>query len=326
MGGGIEIKSRATIYTPDFCQIFKITSIWPGHLYTISSLALKSSLYHSKSPDDPTKRLFIRHLDESTWTTFKDCLTGGYSTVNAKFAFADFGYIEKPSATTDHGQVMADIPRSIRFQKTLDANSLYAGTLCKYLMPYRDFLTLTEENQSIMFLELRDNLLASNWAYFAELAVERKKSCLVVCDVDYDRNIGLANGVDLSFFPRFKKSSFESVTKQQAERARLLKRHLDREPPKLTSTNICGTLTDFVDALCYLNVMLSLKITRVHKIIMFTQANLFGRYIEFLQLMRGQSPSPILGKMIKSIGYKLIVYITRPDTQQTDHGQRGGKQ
>ena len=193
-------------------------------------------------------------------------------------------------------------------------------------MPYRDFLTLTEENQSIMFLELRDNLLASNWAYFAELAVERKKSCLVVCDVDYDRNIGLANGVDLSFFPRFKKSSFESVTKQQAERARLLKRHLDREPPKLTSTNICGTLTDFVDALCYLNVMLSLKITRVHKIIMFTQANLFGRYIEFLQLMRGQSPSPILGKMIKSIGYKLIVYITRPDTQQTDHRQRGGKQ
>ena len=177
-----------------------------------------------------------------------------------------------------------------------------------------------------MFQELRDNLLTSNWAYFLELAVERKKSCLVVCDVDYDRDIGLASGIDLSFFPRFKKSSFESVTKQQAERARFLKHHLNREPAKLTSTNICGTLTDFMDALCYMNVMLSMKITRVHKIIMLTQANLFGRYIEFLQLMRGQSLSPILGEMIKAIGYKLIVYITRPDTQQTYRGQPGGKQ
>ena len=105
-----------------FCQVFKVTSIWPCHLYTISSLALKSSLYHSKSPDNPTQRLFIRHLDESTWLSFKDCLTGGYSTVNAKFAFADFGYIDKPDTNTGQDPVITDIPRTIRFSKTLDAN------------------------------------------------------------------------------------------------------------------------------------------------------------------------------------------------------------
>ena len=156
-----------------FGQIYKVTSIWPGHLFTIryaflfvkinskivkkqsrvntmenlqifmfciywgilayfytndvistfvSSLALKSSLYHSKSPDNPTQRLFIRHLDESTWMSFKDCLTGGYSTVNAKFAFSDFGYINKPDPDADHERVLSDIPRDIRFAKTLDAN------------------------------------------------------------------------------------------------------------------------------------------------------------------------------------------------------------
>lgn len=180
--------------------------------------------------------------------------------------------------------------------------SLYAGTLCKYLMPYRDFVTLTEDNPTVLFRELRDNLLNHNWEYFAELAVARKKSCLVVCDVDYDRHIGLASGIDLSFFPRFKKSSFQTVTREQAEKARLLRRVLDREPAKLTSANICGQMSEFVDSLCYMHTMLSLKITRVHKIIYFTQANLFGPFIEYLQLIRGQSPSPILGKMIKSIG------------------------
>ena len=163
-------------------------------------------------------------------------------------------------------------------------------------------MTLTEDNPTILFREIRDNLLNHNWEYFAEMAINERKSCLVVCDVDYDREVGLANGIDLSFFPRFKKSNFQSVTKQQAERARLLGRALDREPAKLTSTNICGPLSEFVDSLCYMNILLSLKITRVKKVIQFTQANLFGPYIEYLQLIRGQSPSPVLGKIIKSIG------------------------
>ena len=169
-------------------------------------------------------------------------------------------------------------------------------------MPYRDFICLVEENPTILFREMEANLLAHNWEYFADLATTQKKSCLVVCDVDYDRQLGLANGIDLSFFPRFKPSSFQSVTKQQAERARLLKRSLGREPPKLTSTNICGTMSEFVDALCFMNTMLSLKITRVRKIICYTQANLFGPFIEFLQKIRGRCPSPVLGKVIKSIG------------------------
>ena len=180
--------------------------------------------------------------------------------------------------------------------------SLYAGTLCKYLLPYRDFVTLTEENPTILFREMRKNLLAHNWEYFANLATTHQKSCLVECDVDYERDVGLVAGVDLSFFPRFRKSNFQSVTKQQGERARALNRKLDREPPKLVSANVCGPISEFIDALAYMNVILSLRVTRVRKIICFRQANLFGPYIEYLQSVRGQSPSPILGKMVKSIG------------------------
>ena len=128
------------------------------------------------------------------------------------------------------------------------------------------------------------------------------RKCLVECDVDYDRNLGLVAGVNLSFFPRFRKSNFQSVTIQQAEQARVLNRKLDCEPPKLVSANVCGPMSEFIDALAYMNVMLSLRVTRVQKIICFTQANLFGPYIEYLQAVRGQSPSPILGKMVKSIG------------------------
>ena len=56
--------------------------------------------------------------------------------------------------------------------------SLYAGTLYKYLLPYRDFVTLTEENPTILFREMRENLLAHNWEYFANLATTHQKmSC-----------------------------------------------------------------------------------------------------------------------------------------------------
>ena len=203
----------------------------------------------------------------------------------------------QPHTNTTHGPIAHIHTRIIFF-----FFSLYPGTLCRYLMPYRDFICLDEENPTILFREMQANLLAHNWEYFADLATIQKKSCLVVCDVDYDRQVGLANGIDLSFFPRFKVSNFQSVTKQQAERARLLKRNLDREPAKLTSTNICGTMSDFVDALCFMNTMLSLKITRVHRIICFTQADLFGPFIDFLQSVRGRSPSPVFGKIVKSIG------------------------
>ena len=167
-------------------------------------------------------------------------------------------------------------------------------------------MTLLEENPTLLFRTLREKLLNYDWEFFGDMAVNEQKSCLVECDVDYDREIGIANGIDLSFFPRFKKSSFQSVTKQQAERARLSGRVLDREPAKLTSTNICGTISEFVDSLCFMNVMLSMTITRVRKIIVFKQANLFGPFIEYLQLIRGQSPSPVLGKIIKSIGFVFI--------------------
>ena len=105
-----------------FFQIFKITSIWPPHLFTISSLALKASFYHSKSPDNPTQRLFLRHLSEPIWNEFKQCLTGGYSTVNSKYSIADNGYISRPEPNTQTKPVIMNIPRTIRFNKTLDAN------------------------------------------------------------------------------------------------------------------------------------------------------------------------------------------------------------
>ena len=170
-------------------------------------------------------------------------------------------------------------------------------------MPWRDFQTLTEENPSILFCEIRDSILSNDWEYFAELAENHGRSCLVVCDVDYDKEVGLVNSIDLSMFPKFLRVKIEEITNDQAKRARAMRRDVGKEAAKLISTNITGTIHEFVDSLAFMTLMMSVKITRVRKILLYKQAAFFKDYIEYLQKIRGQSPSPILGKIIKSLGY-----------------------
>ena len=105
-----------------FANLYKITGLWAGHFYTVSSLALKASLYHSRNPDKPSERLFIRHLDNSTWNSFKATLHGGFSTVQAKYSIADQGYLQRPEPGPHETPGIIEIPPTIRFNKSHDHN------------------------------------------------------------------------------------------------------------------------------------------------------------------------------------------------------------
>ena len=64
-------------------RIYEITNIWPTHVYTISSLAMKSALFNSRNPKNPSKRLFLEYLDEDVYNLFSQALNG--ETMNKKY-------------------------------------------------------------------------------------------------------------------------------------------------------------------------------------------------------------------------------------------------
>ena len=128
------------------------------------------------------------------------------------------------------------------------------------------------------------------------------RSALIVCDVDYDKNLGLVTSMDFSMMPRFRSVKEWHVTKEQAEKAKRLGRSLNREPPKLCSWNQKGEMTDYVDTLAYMVVMFSVKITRVKKILLFRQEAFFRDWLEFLQTKRAETPSKVVNKCVKALG------------------------
>ena len=249
-----------------FESLFSISGLYPCHLPTISSYAIRSAMLHSRSPDNPQIRLFLPRNSEPVYNLFSSTLFGGFATVQCKYAKADYGFLPPPKVTDDHNLTPTKIPRVLRSSSTIDANSLYAGSTTICQLPYDDFEILEESNPTVLFREIEENLKKSNWDYFVNMAEQYQKSVLLVCDVDYDAHLGLHSSLDLSMFPRFRKCRANDLTKCQAAHAKSLGRRLDSEPPKLCSWNQRGEFVDYVDTFAFMVAVFSVKIQRLKKI------------------------------------------------------------
>ena len=82
-----------------------------------------------------------------------------------------------------------------------------------------------------------------------------------------------------------------------------MKRNLGKEQPKLvTNFESEAVMTNMAENLLYLVVFNDLKIKKVLKIISYKAYDYFADYVSRLQRHRRDAASPILGKVIKSLG------------------------
>ena len=283
-----------------FQSLFSLCKLHPCHMLTISSYSVRAALYHSRSPDNSRLPLFLPTYSSKIYSIFQSTLFGGYATVQAKYSQSDYGFVSKPEVENDTMHVQ--IPRCLRTSSTHDANALYGGSVTICNLPYSDFILLEAENPNRLFREVEKHLMESDWEYFANMNEQYGRSALIVCDVDYDKRLGLIASMDFSMMPRFRSVKEWHVTKEQAEQAKRLGRSLNKEPPKLCSWNQTGEMTDFVDTLAFQIVMLSVKITQVKKILIFRQEAFFRDWLEFLQTKRAETPSKVLNKCVKALG------------------------
>ena len=283
-----------------FQSLFSICKLHPSHVLTISSYSVKTAMFHSRSPDNHRLPLFLPTYSSKVYNLFHSTLFGGYATVQAKYVTSDYGFIKQPEVKNKEMHV--EIPRCLCTSSTYDANCLYGGSVTICQLPYSDFLILEAENPNRLFREVEKHLLESDWDYFVNMNEQYGRSALIVCDVDYDKNLGLVTSMDFSMMPRFRSVKEWHVTKEQAEQAKRLGRSLNREPPKLCSWNQKGEMTDYVDTLAYMVVMFSVKITRVKKILLFRQEAFFRDWLEFLQTKRAETPSKVVNKCVKALG------------------------
>ena len=290
-------------FTSDVCtfyfeQLHRVTKIYPTHCYTISSLALKAAMLNSKCPDNSRKRLFLPFLKEETYKKCKEALNGGYSSTNCAFSKADFGFIPPSTKPTDQ---IINIPKQINFAYTHDYNGLYASCLLT-MLPYKDYQTLKNDGQSLLFQEIVKNLQSLNLEYFLEMAVEKKQGMLITCRLDYDKNLALKTCLDFSMFPHFKKVRADQLTNEQQNQAIQLRKKIDKEPPKLISSMETRQVIDFIDNILFLLVHQSCVLVEVEEIIIYRQADFFRPYVTYLQRQRGKSTSKLLSKQIKALG------------------------
>ena len=225
--------------------------------------------------------------------------TGGYSTNNAFHAKFDWGFQTQAHTPNDE--------ETISFACGHDANALYASCTLDY-SPYTDFRTYKEGDP--FFREIQENLAALNLEYFEDLSHERKLGVLITCELEYDKSLSLPISMDLSMFPKFEKTKPEQLTKDQMTEAILQNRNLEKAPPKLVSKMSDCQVTEFLDNLLFLIVMMSVKVKSISEMTVFRHSKFMAPYISHLQKARASSSSEIEGKIIKNLGNVLVgIYI-----------------
>ena len=172
--------------------------------------------------------------------------------------------------------------------------------------PLSDFRSHSANDNHPFFREVAGKLQNLDIDYFDHLAHEKKLGLLITCDLIYDKNSSLPITVDLSMFPRFQKTNSEHLTKDQIKAALEQKRNLNRAPPKLVSKMEDVEITDFVDNILFLMVMMSVKIQRITEITVFRHSQFMAPYILHLQHARASASSSIEGKICKSLGNCLV--------------------
>lgn len=272
-------------------ELHRITGLWPSHFMTLASQALSSALYNCNSPESPEQKVFLPFLSSEIYEKFEQALIGGYSVNSAYFSYFNAGFTEEDGRLSD----------TVTSASLVDFNGLYPSALQTEL-PYRDFVLLRREDNSVKFRYISKQIRKMNMNFFVEKATQEKKSYLFEVVLDYNFRDSLGSSIDLSVFPYFKRVKNHELTQDQQNVLDGLSRNCDREPPKLVSAHRRKHhVTDFVDNIAYLVYFHSCQITEVLSIVSFRTAPFLQHYVQELQDERSQSSSAILARIIKNL-------------------------
>ena len=181
------------------------------------------------------------------------------------------------------------------------SNSLYPSTL-RSKIAYSNFKNICKT--SPLFDALCKNLKEGNVQFFHDLLEKENTGFVFVVEAEFSANeTNVHASMDFCNFPYLRRISASDLSQEQAESATRMKRNLGKEQPKLvTNFEPCAVLTNISENLLYLVVFNNLLIKRVLKIVSYNAYDYFNDYITRLQTHRRDAVSPILSKVVKSLG------------------------
>ena len=163
-----------------------------------------------------------------------------------------------------------------------------------------------EHHPSVFYTRIVRALEALDFDFFHDLATEKDTGLFIECTVNYDKKQSLKTAMDFAQFPILTKTDEKlDLTNDQWESARESGRNLKDDNPKLISDMKKGRNFHFIHNLLFFIVHQSVKIVKIHNMILFTHAPFLQPYMMFLQSKRNKTKSKVMQKIIKSLGNSL---------------------
>ena len=167
---------------------------------------------------------------------------------------------------------------------------------------YSNFKNICKD--SPLFDLLCENLKNGNVEFFHDLLEKENTNFVFVVEAEFSASEeNIHANLDFCNFPYLRRVAATDLSQEQADSATRMKRNLGKEQAKLiTNFEPSAVLTNIAENLLYLVVFNNLVITRVLKIISYKAYDYFNDYITKLQTHRRDAVSPILSKVVKSLG------------------------
>ena len=193
------------------------------------------------------------------------------------------------------------IPLSPLLSSLLHSNSLYPSTL-RSKIAYSNFKRICE--MSPLFNVLCQHLKEGNVEFFHNLLETENTAFVFVVEAEFRVNEeNVQANMDFCNFPYLRKVPAEDLSEEQAGAALGMGRNLGKEQPKLvTNFESSAVMTNLAENILYMIVFNDLRVRKVLKIISYKAYDYFADYISRLQDHRRDAVSPIVGKVLKSLG------------------------
>ena len=141
--------------------------------------------------------------------------------------------------------------------------------------------------------------------FFHDLAVNNHRGFLWHVTLSYDKVKSLKTSLDFCGFPILKRIFEENLGHEERRYAKLHKRNVSKEPPKLCDLYFEGPTYLYTENLLFLLIHQSHKVTKVHQVCSFRHEQFLRNYLEYLQIQRGKSDLKIIASACKSLGNNL---------------------
>ena len=172
-------------------------------------------------------------------------------------------------------------------------------------LPFSDFVLMNAKHPTPLLKEICDALKRLDVDYFENMAVEHHQGFLWHVTLTYDKEKSLKTSLDFCSFPILKRVLFENLGHEERRYAKLHKRDISPDPPKLCDYYFEGPTYLYTENLLFLLLHQSCSVKKIHKVCSFRHEQFLRGYLEYLQVQRGKSDLKIIASCCKSLGNNL---------------------